>query len=97
MAKFIALNTIKHKGKIYLPNTEIEVGGEVMESLLGHGAIRAIEEAEDEGEKALSEYKLEELKALAVNESVDIQGLTLKADIVEALETAFADDESDED
>lgn len=99
MPTFIALNTIKHKGKQYLPGTEIEVGGEVMESLLKHGAIRA-QEAEDEGEKALSEYKIDELKTLAVNEGVDLQGLTLKADIVGALENALtleAEEEEKED
>lgn len=91
MALYKALNTIKHKGETILPGAPIEVDGETEAWLLENGAIaKGVDVVEEEGEKALEDMNVAELKAYAEAGDISLDGVTIKADIYAAIVEAEA-------
>ncbi len=86
MPKYITQNTVKTGGKYYPPGNELVVDDKTAEWLLETGAIKLLDEEQNEsGEKATEEYTIQELKDYAEKAGIDLSGLSLRDDILNAV------------
>lgn len=98
MAKVKFVNTVKYRGVRYPAHTPFTVDDADVESLVSKGAIvtESPASAEDsnetnpsnDAEKDFDRMKIDELKAYAAENNIDISGLEKKAEILNAIKAS---------
>lgn len=94
--KYKALNKFEHNGKIFESGDVVEMDEKEAKPLVGNGNLGTVrskkdkesEKSDESEEKDLETLSIKELKALAEEKEVDIEGLKKKTDIIEAIEEA---------
>ena len=81
-------HTISQEGKVYEVDRSLWanlINREKAESLEIKEALKLVDEDDSDDEKELEDYKVPELKEIADQEGVNIEGLSKKAEIIAAI------------
>ena len=89
MAEVKFVNIVKYQGVSYPAHTPFKVRDEEVPALIKDGAIVIVPpKAEPKATKSLDAMKVDELKAYAESNNVDISAAQKKADIIAAIKAA---------
>lgn len=86
MAQVKFVNKVKYNGVMYAAHTPFQVDDKDVDALVAKGAIVTV--APEGGEKSIDKMKVDELKAYAEENGIDIAGLEKKSDILAAIKAA---------
>lgn len=93
MAQVKFANKVKYNGAWYAAHAVFEVEDKDVSTLVTKGAIVVVP-PEDKGEgKSIDNMKLDELKAYAEENNIDISGVERKADVLAAIKAAESSEE----
>lgn len=92
MAQVKFVTVVKYKGNRYPAHSPFEVDDKDVESLVKDGAIVIVPPetagGSDDSVKSIDKMNVNELKAYAAENNIDIKGIEKKADIVAAIKAA---------
>lgn len=89
MAEVKFVNIAKYKGVSYPAHTPFKVDDKDVDSLVKDGAIVVVAPSvQDESEKSIEDMKVDELRAYAELNNIDISKAQKKADIIAAIKAA---------
>lgn len=94
MAEVKFVNNVKYKGVHYPAHTPFEVEDADVEALVKDGAIVTVPpKAVENSDKSLDTMKVDELRAYAESNNIDIGKATKKADILAVIKAAERSEE----